>query len=239
MKISLFHFKHLYFDVLANFLIILGIVFVIGWIGPLLLDEAWFIIKDLRHQTFQLIPSKEVPATFTGSVAKAGGSPFKDLLYGNVVGIIPVNTDFSLVIEKLGVNVPIVDNVSITNNQQYVTALQQGVAHASISPYPSDTPGNVYLFAHASLDFWRLGKYARVFNLLHKLELKDKIHVFYDNRIYVYEVVNKETMPGWNTYPIERPVIEPTLTLQTCDPPGTTLNRFVVTAKLVNIKSLN
>ena len=102
------------------------------------------------------------------------------------------------------------------------------------SDYPSINPGNVYLFAHASLNFWDMGKYSTVFNLLRKLENKDKIHLFYNEKHFIYEVVGKEVYKGWNTYPISRPVIEPILTLQTCDPPGTTLNRMVITARLVN-----
>ena len=51
----------------------------------------------------------------------------------------------------------------------------------------------------------------------------------------MYEVVNKEIVKGWNTNPLTRPTIEPILTLQTCDPPGTTINRYVVTAKLVEV----
>ena len=75
-----------------------------------------------------------------------------------------------------------------------------------------------------------------ILNLLRKLELGDRIHVFRNNTEFVYHVVNKETLKGWNTYPLTRPVIEPILTLQTCDPPGTTLNRLVVTAKLIEVK---
>ena len=107
------------------------------------------------------------------------------------------------------------------------------MAHSIASDYPTTSPSNVYLFAHASLNFWSLGKYATVFNLLRKLEYGDKIHLFYKDDQYVYEVVNKETVKGWDTSSITRSVIEPILTLQTCDPPGTTINRFVVTAKLL------
>jgi sortase A len=145
----------------------------------------------------------------------------------------PVNEDFSIVIEKIGVNAPIVADVSVTDEKAYREALKKGVAHAISSDYPTTAPSNVYLFAHASLNFWDLGKYATVFNLLRKLELKDKINIFYKGDRYVYEVVNKEVVKGWNTNSITRSVIEPILTLQTCDPPGTTINRFVVTAKLV------
>jgi LPXTG-site transpeptidase (sortase) family protein len=72
-----------------------------------------------------------------------------------------------------------------------------------------------------------------VFNLLRKLDFGDRIHIFYKGETFIYEVVNKEVMKGWNTYPITRSVVEPILTLQTCDPPGTTINRLVVTAKLI------
>jgi len=102
-----------------------------------------------------------------------------------------------------------------------------------VSDYPSEKPGNVYLFAHASIDFWRLGRYATVFNLLRKMEKGDKVHVFYKGDDYIYEVINKEVQKGFNTFPLTRTTIEPILTLQTCDPPGTTLNRLIVTAKLI------
>jgi sortase A len=90
----------------------------------------------------------------------------------------------------------------------------------------------VYLFAHASLNFWDLGKYATVFNLLRKLNVDDKVNIFYEGDRYIYKVVNREVVKGWDTTSITRSVIEPVLTLQTCDPPGTTINRLVVTAKL-------
>jgi LPXTG-site transpeptidase (sortase) family protein len=118
----------------------------------------------------------------------------------------------------------------------YKEALKNGVAHAASSDYPSERSGNVFLFAHASLNFWDLGKYSSVFNLLRKLNYGDRIHIFYKNKVYVYEVVNKEVVSGWNMNPIKRATIEPLLTLQTCDPPGTTLNRFVVTAKLKEVQ---
>ena len=59
------------------------------------------------------------------------------------------------------------------------------------------------------------------------------MNIFYQGDRYVYKVVNREVVKGWNTTSITRSVIEPILTLQTCDPPGTTINRLVVTAKLL------
>jgi LPXTG-site transpeptidase (sortase) family protein len=147
-----------------------------------------------------------------------------------------VNKDFSIVIEKIDVNAPIVPNVSVIDENAYKEALKKGIASAISSDFPTTSPSNVYLFAHSSLNFWELGKYATTFNLLRKLNYKDKIHIFYEQRDFVYEVVNKEVVKGWDMRPLTRAVIEPLLTLQTCDPPGTTINRYVVTAKLLEVK---
>lgn len=228
--------KNFYITLFSNVLILLGLVFLAIAFGPLVVDETWYLLKEAKKQDYSLeykdLFKKKEPEEFVED------SLFARFLSSSTVVLKPVNTDFSLVIEKIGINVPVVANVSISDKYEYINALKNGVAHASTSPYPSTESGNVYIFAHASLDFWRLGKYSRVFNLLRKVELKDKIYVFYEGKIYTYEVVNKEFLPGWDTYPVKRAVIEPTLTIQTCDPPGTTINRLVVTSKLINVEEL-
>lgn len=209
---------------LSSAMVAVGFFLLYMTFGSIIFDEVWFFIKEMKGQEFRLLGKKD--ETVEDSV-------FARFLSSRPILIEPVNTDFSLVIEKIGVNAPIVADVSVADQDAYNEALKQGIAHASTSRYPSSKPGNVYLFAHASINFWRLGKYAKVFNLVRKLELGDRIHVFYKGEPFVYEVVNKEVLKGWNTYPLTRPVVEPILTLQTCDPPGTTLNRLVVTAKLI------
>lgn len=211
----------------SYFLIIFGVVLIVLSVGPILRDEVWYFLKEFKNQEYFLTSD-----TNTNSV---NDSVFARYLSTRPVVIKPVNTEFSIIIEKIGVNAPIVADVTVTNEDAYNKALNDGVAHASTSRYPSEKPGNVYLFAHSSVNFWQLGKYANVFNLVRKLELGDRIHIFYKGKTYVYKTVNKETYKGWNTYPLTRSVIEPTLTIQTCDPPGTTLNRLVVTANLIDV----
>jgi sortase A len=207
---------------LPNFLIFLGVTFLLLSFGPLIVQEIWFFIKEAKSQEYSLE---------SGDIVE--NSVFAGLLTSAPIKIEPTNRDFSIVIERIGVNAPIVPDVSITNEDAYEEALKSGVAHAISSDYPTTSPSNVYLFAHASLNFWDLGKYATVFNLLRKLNMNDKVNIFYEGDRYIYEVVNKEVVKGWNTTSITRSVIEPVLTLQTCDPPGTTINRLVITAKLV------
>lgn len=191
--------------------------------GPIIKDEVWYYVKE-RLNVKTRLANGENPGE---------GSVFSKYLTSQPILIEPVNRDFSIVIEKIGVNAPIVADVPVSDEEAYNESLKSGIAHAAVSDYPSVEPGNVYLFAHSSLDFWKLGKFATVFNLLRKLEVGDLVHVFYEDEEYIYKVVNKEILSGWNTYPITRPVIEPTLTLQTCNPPGTTINRLVVTANLI------
>lgn len=226
--------QYIIFKTISNILVLGGILFLLLAFGPVIKDETTYLYMKLKSQKFVLVARRNDSSTTPNVVEK--GSLFARLLSTSPIEITPVNRDFALVIEKIGLNAPVVADVSVTNSDAYNAALKEGIAHASISNYPSDEAGNTYLFAHASTNFWELGKYATVFNLLRKLEVGDRTHVFYDNKEFVYEVVNVEVLDGWNTYPITRPVIEPTLTLQTCDPPGTTLNRLVVTSKLLEVK---
>lgn len=214
-------FKTAFWKMIPNLLVGAGLLLILLAVIPYLRDEAWYMLEQAKGQQFVL----------SGSGQK--DSVFARYLTSSPILLTPVNTEFSLVIEKIGVNAPVVADVAVTDESAYNQALEFGVAHAGTSSYPSREPGNVYLFAHTSLDFWKVGKYAQVFNLLRKLEIGDTVHVFYQGEDFAYRVVNREVYRGFNTYALTRPVLEPLLTLQTCDPPGTTLNRLVVTAKLI------
>jgi len=146
----------------------------------------------------------------------------------------PASADFGLVINKIGVNVPVVANVDVSEKEIYKEALRHGVAHALGSSLPRQEAGTVLLFAHSSLDFWALGKYATVFNLLPKLEVGDYVTIYYQGKEYNYKVIKKEVVNN-----IAKEIPEgfsdqsPLLILQTCYPIGTTLKRLLVVASLV------
>jgi len=210
----------------STFLIIAGAILVVYAFTPFILEEGWYRFLQFRHRTYVLDINESNEST---------QSVFGKLISNRNLTIEPINRDFSLVIEKIGLNAPVVMGVSVTDPKKYNEALKDGIAHAITSDLPSTDPSNVYLFAHTSFNFWGINKYATTFNLLRKMNTGDEINIFYRNKRYVYEVVNKEIMTGWNTYPLTRPVLEPILTMQTCDPPGTTFNRLVVTAKLKSV----
>jgi len=188
--------------------------------------EIKFYYSYLTGTKYEIEVSRNVP------VEKQG---FKNLVTDNSIKIKPSNTEFGIVIEKLNINAPIVKDVPVVNEKDYLEALKEGVAHASFSGYPNQENANVYLFAHSSYNFWELGKYSSVFNQIHKLNLKDQISIFYEGKRYVYEVENKIL---FNDFKVDETIYEsigPSLTLQTCYPAGTTLNRLVIRAALVGI----
>jgi len=222
-------------SLISKVFITLGLVLIIYSAGPFLQQEALFYISQIKNQQFFLKDSSR-DGSLSGGNQLVSDSPFARLISTKDIQLEAVDKNFGLVIERLGINVPVVKDVPVTNLDAYMSALEHGVAHAAVSKYPSQNPGNVYIFAHASLNFWRLGKYATVFNLLRHLKEGDAIHVFYEGQIFVYKVVSVERYKGFEVYPLTRPVLEPLLTLQTCDPPGTTINRLVVTAKLVEVR---
>ncbi len=165
----------------------------------------------------------------------------EDVSFGEVLlippelKVTPVNTTNSIIIEKIDVNDPIVWDVDVMDRNAYNNALKKGVAHAYGSPYPSDKPGNTYLFAHSTLNPLEIEKYSATFTLLHRLSKGDKITIFKDDKRYDYIIENVEIVDKFNTTPLTRDPDYPMLTLQTCDPPGVPLNRLIVTARLVAV----
>lgn len=147
--------------------------------------------------------------------------------------IVPVSTEFGIVIEKINANAKVVADVDAGDEKSYVKALETGVAEALGSTAPGK-PGNLYLFSHSTDAPWNIVRFNAIFYLLRELEIGDRIIVFYNNKRYDYTVYDKTiAKPGDVSYLTNRYNI-PVLTLQTCDPPGTLLNRLIIRAKLVN-----
>jgi len=144
--------------------------------------------------------------------------------------ITPPNMDFSIVIQKIEASAPIVDNVDPFDENAFRFALRRGVAHAKDTAYPGQT-GNIYLFAHSTDAFYNVGRYNAVFYLIGKLQNGDEIKIYYKNKEYKYIVYNKLVVnPDALGYLKTIQAGVSTLTLQTCYPPGTTLQRLVVLA---------
>ena len=209
---------------LSNALILGAILYFLLSFWGVIRQEALYAYWKLRGQTFTVdeIDTENPPASSPFAALLAQPTPLK---------VTPKSKQFGIVIEKIGVNAPVIADVSVTDKRAYLAALEKGVAHAQGTAKPGQI-GNSYLFAHTTIDFWKYGPYAGVFNLLRKLEKGDRIVVFYKGKRFDYYVKGKEIVSGFNTTPLTRTFDTPYLTLQTCDPPGIAINRLIITAEL-------
>jgi len=134
----------------------------------------------------------------------------------------------NLFIPKISVDTPISWNI---NSDDTLPALEKGVAQYAGTALPGQI-GNVFISGHSSYYWWKEGSYKEVFALLDKLEKNDKIYITYDKKVYVYVVTDKKVVK-----PTDMEVLDPTntktLSLMTCFPVGTNINRLIVTAKQI------
>jgi sortase (surface protein transpeptidase) len=208
--------------------LVIGVLLVILTYYQTIFQEASYYYNYFIGKHFKVAVVRNVSSIKPELVSKINTDP-------TATTIKPVDTNFGIVIEKINVNAPIVKDVPIIDTKSYLESLKLGVAHASFSGYPNEQNSNVYLFAHSSNNFWELGKYSSVFNLIYKLNIKDQVNIFYEGKRYIYEVENKLLV---NDFKVDDTVYEyfgPTLTLQTCYPTGTSLYRLIVRATLVGV----
>jgi sortase A len=96
--------------------------------------------------------------------------------------------------------------------------------------------GNVSIFGHSTLpQLYNPKDYKTIFTYLSSLEKGDKIYINIGEYEYQYEVTTLFVVKPTNVSVLEQKKDDSYLTLITCEPPGTWLERLVVTAKLTKI----
>ncbi len=199
----------------GNILIIGALLILLFIFGPVIKEELGYRFNQWGGIKYSLDVNQEFP--------QSGIRP-----------ISPVDREFAIVIPKINVNAEIFPEIDSTNPSEFLPILKKGVAHAKGSAYP-DREGNVFLFAHSTDAFYNVGHYNAVFFLIGKLEKGDEIDIFYKDKRYKYEVTDKAVVsPDMLGQYVKEHTSGKTLTLQTCYPPGTTLKRLVVIAKVID-----
>lgn len=148
---------------------------------------------------------------------------------------IVVGPDAKLIIPKINVDVPVIYGVGSDYDSQ-MAAMAKGVAHFSI-PGASSVPGqvgNTVLSGHSSNDLLDQGDYKFIFALLDKLSVGDTIYANYQSKRYTYTVTKKEVVRPNDVNKLIYKTDKPMLTLITCTPLGTALNRLLITAEQVS-----
>jgi len=146
--------------------------------------------------------------------------------------IVAVDKEFSLIVPKIGANSKVVPDVDPYNSQVYQRELTKGVAHAKGTVYPGQV-GNSFYFAHSSDNFYNANRYNSVFYLLNKLEKDDLFYFVYKEEIFKYKVLQVKIVSADSIDYLKGTTERKLVTLMTCWPAGTTLQRLVVVGELV------
>lgn len=148
---------------------------------------------------------------------------------------INVGPDPRLIIPKINVDVPVIYDVGNDYDSQ-MKAMESGVAHFAI-PGASSRPGqigNTVLSGHSSNDLFDIGDYKFIFAQLEKLVVGDTIYANYQAKRYTYVITKTEVVKPSEVNKLIYPTDKPVMTLITCTPLGTALNRLLVTAEQIS-----
>ncbi|HSX40798.1 MAG TPA: sortase [Candidatus Saccharimonadales bacterium] len=218
--------RFLIFRTIGNFLLLFAIFGVFMTFGPALYYEVMFRTSEASGVHY-VVGSSNTPQPV--GQATVG---FGQLLGGSKQQIlIPKDTDFDVLIPKIGANVKVFPNVDSSNEDEYLKILQQGVAHARGTVFPG-MAGNIYLFAHSTDNWWNVGRYNAVFYLLKDLSVGDDVVVFFQDQRHNYSVTSSTIVDPSDVSALTQSHGGPEqLVLQTCWPPGTSWKRLLVFAK--------
>lgn len=145
--------------------------------------------------------------------------------------------DNRIIIPKIGKNVPLVDvrldaGFDFDHIENiFMQELEKGVVRYPGTAKPGES-GNTFIFGHSSNYPWVKGEYNSIFALLDQLTFGDEIIVYYNQKKFTYIIHEKKIVKPGNIKVLERDETKKELSLMTCWPIGTTLNRLIVFAEL-------
>ncbi len=143
-----------------------------------------------------------------------------------------------IIIPKIGKNIPLIDvhhdgtGSYDEMHSVFMEELKKWVVRYPWTARPGEE-GNVFIFGHSSNYPWIPSEYNEVFALLDELQNGDEIIVFYHQKKYTYVVNDRATVKPGDTSVLEkRDPKKKWLSLMTCWPIGTTLERLIIFADI-------
>lgn len=228
---------------------------------PLTPDEA---IYDLRSTLRKQIEAKATKARKSRHFIPAAAAlcvmfaflflQYNRVLFSNVAAYVsPGNMDPStlvvdpstsvvvgeepkLIIPKITVQVPIVWDAVASDQNSLNAAMDKGVAWFNI-PGASARPGekgNFVVSGHSSNDWLDGGDYKFIFARLEQIKEGDTIYVNYNKKRYTYTVTSTKVVKPTDVSALVDDASKPRMTLVTCTPLGTAINRLLVFADQVS-----
>ncbi|EKD44091.1 MAG: sortase family protein [uncultured bacterium (gcode 4)] len=145
--------------------------------------------------------------------------------------------DNRIIIPKIGKNIPLVDvglNSAFDFDHMeniFMRELEKGIVRYPGTAKPGEK-GNAFIFGHSSNYPWMKGEYNSVFVLLDELNFGDEVIVYFNQKKFTYIIKEKKVVKPGNVKVLDRDPEKKELSLMTCWPIGTTINRLIVFAEL-------
>lgn len=143
-----------------------------------------------------------------------------------------------IIIPKIGKNIPLVnvENKQVTNVKEledvFMEELVKWVVRYPGSWVPGEN-GNMFVFGHSSNFPWIKWDYNDIFATLDKVVFNDKIIVYYNQKKYTYKIREKKVIKPGEVSILKRDEWKSEISLMTCYPIWTSINRLVVIWELV------
>ncbi len=195
--------------------------------------ESYFIAKKASD----VVEAAAGPTVSFAALPPAVPVRFNPLITPGGDPIIPYSTHFGLIIPKIGVNAKVLEDVNPASRTEYNKALENAVAHSSTSHTPDET-GTVYLFSHDTNYEWFVKSLNAIFYLVKELEVGDYIVVIYRDVRYTYRMTDRRVVKPTDVSYLVPDTSKKNLILQTCWPPGSTTQRLLIFADLVDTQVL-
>lgn len=138
-----------------------------------------------------------------------------------------------VIIPKINVEVPVVYDTPTIQEKDIQKGLENGVVHYITTPNPGEQ-GNSVVVGHSSNNILNSGKYKFAFVLLNKLEVGDTFSMTKNNKRYTYRIYEKKIVKPNDLSVLGSNEKAATVTLITCDPPGTSINRLIVVGEQIS-----
>ncbi len=197
-----------------------GVILVIQVIVPLIIFKT--------YDTY----GRPVSNSVLGKAVGLGDFEFKELKE-TTTGNVDINVPkyYYLSIPKLNIKEAQVETSPLTLSPD------DALGHYTGSSLPGEV-GNTFIYGHSVLPFfYNPRNYKTIFSTLNTLEVGDRFYIKYNNKEYKYIVESKISVRPEKVNPLGyyKPAYlnESTVTLMTCDPPGTKLKRLLVTGVMV------
>jgi sortase A len=144
-----------------------------------------------------------------------------------------VGKDPKIIIPKINVEIPVVYNLASVDEKTVQNGLEKGVVHYASTALPGQK-GNTVVVGHSSNNIFNSGQYKFAFVLLSRMEQGDTFMMEKDGVRYTYRVYEKKIVSPNDLSVLGATDRPATVTLITCDPPGTSINRLIVVGEQIN-----